>query len=254
MIGKLIDNYMPCYIHIATDGLLGILAKIYCDANDYRYSTLYNESNYMYSKWFHRHSDNILALAGTIPHKFRKRFKDKITIWHCGVDIDIFSPDLRIIKDHKTPVLLCVSDVVKGHNLDEFCGLKIQSNKIIVGDGPYRVELESKYPNVQFAGNKSKSELAKYYANSDVLVFTSNIDINGTTLLESIASGTPVVAHPTPLAIDIVDDGITGYLGNLDIGIDKALTLDRVSVYNSAIKWSLDQCWETFKYNLVANI
>ena len=127
----------------------------------------------------------------------------------------------------------------------------------IVSDGPKgqnRSKGCTKYPNVQFAGNKSKSELAKYYANSDVLVFTSNIDINGTTLLESIASGTPVVAHPTPLAIDIVDDGITGYLGNLDIGIDKALTLDRVSVYNSAIKWSLDQCWETFKYNLVANI
>lgn len=66
---------------------------------------------------------------------------------------------------------------------------------IIVGDGPYRKELQSMQnsPRVFFTGVLTGDKLARAYASSDIFVFPSTTDTFGNVVLEAQASGLPVI-------------------------------------------------------------
>lgn len=67
---------------------------------------------------------------------------------------------------------------------------------IIIGDGPYRQEMQSKLDGqgAYFLGFKHKQELAALYASSDIFAFPSTTDTLGQVVMESQASGIPVIA------------------------------------------------------------
>jgi glycosyltransferase involved in cell wall biosynthesis len=74
-------------------------------------------------------------------------------------------------------VVLYVGRVSKEKNLDAFlyCAKSFPEDTfIIVGDGPYREEIEKKKPrNVYLLGYMTGKELAKAYASADVFLFPS---------------------------------------------------------------------------------
>jgi glycosyltransferase involved in cell wall biosynthesis len=65
---------------------------------------------------------------------------------------------------------------------------------IIIGNGELEKQKETlqKY-NIIFLGHKQKEELSTFYASSDIFIFPSTTDTLGQEVLESMASGTPVV-------------------------------------------------------------
>jgi D-inositol-3-phosphate glycosyltransferase len=65
---------------------------------------------------------------------------------------------------------------------------------------------------VTFLGAVSHAELADLYAVADVCVVPSRTETFGLVALEAQASGLPVVASAVGGLLDIVDDGVTGYL------------------------------------------
>lgn len=67
---------------------------------------------------------------------------------------------------------------------------------IIIGDGPYRKEMQSKLQNhdAYFLGFKHAQELATLYASCDLFAFPSTTDTLGQVVMESQASGVPVIA------------------------------------------------------------
>ncbi|MGJ8636859.1 MAG: glycosyltransferase family 4 protein [Phycisphaerales bacterium] len=67
---------------------------------------------------------------------------------------------------------------------------------IIIGDGPYRPEMQSKLEShdTHFLGFKHGSELATLYASCDLFAFPSTTDTLGQVVMESQASGVPVIA------------------------------------------------------------
>jgi D-inositol-3-phosphate glycosyltransferase len=67
-------------------------------------------------------------------------------------------------------------------------------------------------PHMTFAGAVPHDELADLYALADVCVVPSRTESFGLVALEAQASGTPVVAAAVGGLLDIVDDGVTGYL------------------------------------------
>jgi glycosyltransferase involved in cell wall biosynthesis len=84
----------------------------------------------------------------------------------------------------------------------------------IVGDGPVRHELEKHFegtPTV-FTGYMRGEMLASAYASADLFVFPSQTETLGLVLLESMASGCPVVACNAGGIPDAVQDGVTGFL------------------------------------------
>ncbi|KAF0697046.1 Aste57867_12230 [Aphanomyces stellatus] len=268
-----IGKINPDFIHIATEGPLGLATRLYCDRRKIGYNTGYHTKipeylrvmygipesvGYGYLRWFHRNSGRVLTTTNTMVTELENHgFLSYIKPLTFGVDRSIFKSSLRH-DDSKfsklsRPILLSVGRVSKEKGLDDFCNVKYPgATKIVVGDGAYRKELEHKYPEVIFAGFQTGAALADYYANADCLVFTSRTDTFGVVIIEALAVGTPVAGYQVAGPKDILEEGVTGYMGeDMTENISKCLALDRAKVEEASMCWSWDQCWDIFRRHLV---
>ena len=268
-IGAKIEEVDPDYIHIATEGPLGLAARLYCDKRKIDYNTSYHTKfpeflkkmygipeslTYRYMRWFHKHSGRVLTTTQTMVDDLRRRgFQGDIKPWTRGVDRDVFTSSLRKEKLTGRPILLSVGRISKEKGLDDFCRIDYPgATKVVVGDGPYKAELERRYPDVRFAGTKTGQELAEYFANADCFVFTSRSDTFGVVIIESLAVGTPVAAYPVAGPKDILENGITGHMSeDLKHSIDVCLGLPRDRVESASQRWTWERCWEIFRDNLI---
>lgn len=84
---------------------------------------------------------------------------------------------------------------------------------IIVGDGPYREELERllKGLPVTFTGFLEGPDLPRAIASADVKLFPSTTDTWGNAPLEAQASGLPVVVSDVGGPAELMVDGVTGF-------------------------------------------
>ena len=267
-MGEKIEEIGPNHIHIATEGPVGLWARAYLTKHNYRYNTAYHTKfpeglktlvglpesiTWRYIKWFHKHTGKVLTTTDSMVNQLKEKgLKGNIISWTRGVDRSIFKPSLRNKTNEKLN-LVCVSRISKEKNLDDFCSLDYyHAHKILVGDGPYREELQKKFPDVEFVGFKTGIELAEYYANADVFVFPSRWETFGIVMIEAMACGTPVAAYPCQGPQDVVDHGQTGFLrDNLKQSITECLTLNRQYIVEQSMKWSWEEAWRIFKENLV---
>src|SRR5271154_3292427 len=83
---------------------------------------------------------------------------------------------------------------------------------LIVGHGSEEASLRRELKSVEFAGVLRGAELARAYADMDVLVFPSHTDTFGNVVLEALASGVPAVVTPDGGPKFIVRDGETGFV------------------------------------------
>ena len=84
-------------------------------------------------------------------------------------------------------------------------------------NGNYLEYLKSKIPphlssQIVFAGSLPQKQLLPYYQKADVLVNPSLSEAFGMSLVESMATATPVIATEIGGMPEIVDDGVTGLL------------------------------------------
>jgi len=272
-IGKMIEEANADFIHLITEGPVGLAGKLYCDRKDYNYTTSYHSKfpeflkdmmcvpvsgTYPYFKWFHSKSKNVLVPTQQVKKLLEGRGFTNIKVWMRGVDKNTFNPrNKRRVDDSVLKIILCVSRVSKEKGLDDFCQIPVPDGylKVLVGDGPYLNELMHKYHSeaVAFAGKRVGEDLAETYANADVFVFPSRNDTFGLTQLEAIASGTPVLAYRGTVSEEIIVEGKSGYLvDEFTIeGIQSAMKLSRVDVAKEGDKWTWEKCTEIFRDNLV---
>ena len=81
-----------------------------------------------------------------------------------------------------------------------------------MGDGPLKEQFKQRYPEIIFPGMLSQSNLANYYASSDLFVFPSQTETFGNVTLEALASGIPVLAFDCAAARDWVQTDVNGWL------------------------------------------
>jgi glycosyltransferase involved in cell wall biosynthesis len=267
-VGKLLADYQPDAIHIATEGPLGLAARWYCkiDRMNLPHNTSYHTKfpeylnhywglpvdwGYWLIRWFHKFSTKVLVTTDSMYDELSQRGFHRLAVWKRGVDRTLFNPRRRRPKQSQETILLCVSRASKEKGLDDFCALDFPGTKILVGDGPYLEELKSRYQDVTYVGYKQGEALADHYANADVFVFPSKTDTFGVVMLEAISSGTPVAAYPVTGPNDVIEEGINGSLDiDLRSAVAKALSCDRIQVAVSAEKWDWRSCTEIFLRNL----
>jgi glycosyltransferase involved in cell wall biosynthesis len=83
---------------------------------------------------------------------------------------------------------------------------------VIVGDGPYRAELEAQLPWAEFKGYLKGTELSRAFADGDFFVFPSLTDTLGNVVLEAMASGLPVLVADTQGPGELVHEGVDGFV------------------------------------------
>ena len=100
----------------------------------------------------------------------------------------------------------------------------------IVGDGPYRRELEDLFAGTatMFPGFMEGEELASAFASADAFVFPSVTETLGLVILEGMASGLPVVAARSGPTMEQVTDGVNGLLFDHDDPASLDAALDRL--------------------------
>jgi glycosyltransferase involved in cell wall biosynthesis len=266
-IGKKIEKISPDYIHIATEGSLGLFARLYLDKRGYRYNTSYHTKfpeflkkiyhipesiTWSYLRFFHKHSGIVLTNTVTMVNDLKSRgFEGKIIPWTRGVDREKLQPTQAWPHPNLRPLVLYVGRVSKEKDIESVCELINEYDVVIVGDGPYRNALEKKYPGVQFLGYKTGRELADWYSRADVFAFPSKVDTFGIVMIESMSLGTPVAAYPVPGPLDVIESG-NGYMtDNLRKSVKLCLSLDRSKVIELSEKWTWQECWNIFRDNLV---
>jgi glycosyltransferase involved in cell wall biosynthesis len=267
-VGKAIEEISPEYIHISTEGPMGLFARRYLTVHGYRYNTAYHTKfpegmkkimgipefvTWPAIRWFHANSNVVLTTTKSMVEQLHsKGFGNNVKPWTRGVDRELFKP-VEHKTNKKNPTLVCVSRVSKEKSLEWFFDVSIPgARKIMVGDGPMLETYKKRYSNVEFVGAKRGKELASYYQNADVFVFPSLWDTFGLVQIEAMACGTPVAAFQVQGPLDVVDHGVTGYLSNsLYDSIYGALELDRQLVYTESLKWSWEAAWKIFRNNLV---
>jgi len=268
-MGKKIKEISPDYIHIATEGPIGVWARKYLSKHCIRHNTAYHTKfpeglkklfgipekfTWAFVRWFHKHSGKVLTTTDSMVRELKAhKFKGEIISWTRGVNREIFNPSYR--KHISRRYLLCVSRVSKEKNLEDFFNLNYPGyQKIMVGDGPMLEIYKQQYPNVDFVGFKTGTELAEYYANAEVFVFPSQWETFGIVMIEAMACGTPVATYPVQGPEDVIDEGITGCMNNdLKQAVKDALMLDRHKVWEGSGRWSWEHAWEIFRDNLISS-
>ena len=157
-----------------------------------------------------------------------------------GVDVEEFHPRNQEQGDKlraqlgwaERPVIVCVSRLMarKGQDalIEALPSVASHIPKVallIVGDGPYRPDLEKKVASmgleqdVHFTGKVGQAELAHWYAAGDVFAMPCrtrmggwDVEGLGIVFLEGSATGLPVVVGDSGGAVDAVLDGETGFL------------------------------------------
>ena len=171
-----------------------------------------------------------LCTSTAMVNELEDKGIQRTALWQRGVDTENFRPELRSEKMREklfgnyqnTDSLLIYVGRLSAEKqierikpvLDNIPGACLA----LVGDGPYRSQLEKIFENTKtnFIGYLSGEELESAYASGDIFLFPSSTETLGLVLLEAMAAGCPVIGANKGGIPDIINNGINGCLYNPD--------------------------------------
>jgi phosphatidylinositol alpha 1,6-mannosyltransferase len=168
----------------------------------------------------HNRADRTLAPCTATAADLVANGVERVWIWARGVDSVRFDPAKR--NDRLRAELAPNGEMIVGYvgrlaaekrvdllaEISRLPGVRLA----IVGSGPAEQMIRRVVPDAAYLGWRGGDELAEIYASFDVFVHSGPNDTFGQTLQEAAASGLPVVAPAAGGPLDLVRDGITGFL------------------------------------------
>jgi len=261
----MVRKFAPDHLHIATEGPLGLMARI--SFRRWALTTAYHTQwahyfkrlfripeswTWNFVRWFHQHGKVMVPTPSIRTELIAQGIKAEVVLFGRGVDMQNLSPYITHTANTK-PRLLSVGRVSKEKNLDAFCELDCEKyDLIMVGDGPYLPELRQRYPQVTFLGMLQGADLANEYVRADCMVFTSHTDTFGLVMIESQCLGTPVAAYPVKGPVDVCLPETGAMDPDINTAISAALLLDReICATLTKRRYNWPAAWRQFKSNLV---
>ncbi|TPW31667.1 glycosyltransferase family 1 protein [Martelella alba] len=259
----------PDYVHIATEGPLGLKARRWCLKNGIPFTTSYHTRFpeyvsarfpvpisllYRFMRWFHNSGNGCMVATDSLAKELEARGLKNLMRWSRGIDHTLFHPREREERPfglHR-PIFMTVSRVAVEKNLPAFLDLDLPGTKVVVGDGPAREALQEAHPDVHFTGMLHGEALARAYAQADVFVFSSKTDTFGNTIIEALASGVPVAAFPVTGPLDILNGRKDA--GALDDDLAKAALRALTLSKEAAIALSQHYSWQAAATQFYDNI
>jgi glycosyltransferase involved in cell wall biosynthesis len=257
----------PDFIHIATEGPIGLMMRRHCRKTKWPFTTSYHTRFpeyvsarlpvpetwcYALQRRFHNGAAGTFVATPSLAADLEARGFTRLMPWSRGVDTELFKPrNVRLFGP--PPVFLYVGRIAVEKNVRAFLALDLPGRKVVVGDGPQADDLKRAYPDALFTGPLEGEALAEAYASADVFMFPSMTDTFGLVLLEALAAGLPVAAYPTTGPLDVITDARAGVLGaDLKEAALAALALDGAAARTHALRFSWENSARQFFENVLA--
>ncbi len=256
---KLLRQFQPDLIHIATEGPLGlavlwaarmlglpVASSFHTNFDQYlgHYGLgIFSWGAERYLRWFHNQTLVTLVPSEGTQRRLERAGLQRVEIWSRGVDGELFHPrhrsaelraDLGLSDDDV--LLTYVGRLASEKNLQallqafarlpQFLSASERSRVrlALVGDGPLYGQLQARRPEgVILAGERHGQDLACWYASGDVFVFPSQSETFGNVILEAQASGLPVVGFDCQAVDERVTPGVDGLLVPRDADLAPAV-------------------------------
>jgi glycosyltransferase involved in cell wall biosynthesis len=255
-VDRIIREFKPEAIHIATEGPIGHSVRNYCLHKKLKFTTSFHTQfpeylrlrapipiawTYAYLRRFHGLAARTMVPTRSLQQRLTDYHFNNVVLWSRGVDTAVFYPRDKQFLDLPRPIYVCTGRVAVEKNIEAFLDLDLPGSKLVIGDGPDLLALRSKYPAVHFIGYKKGDELANYVAAADVFVFPSRTDTFGLVMLEAMACGVPVAAYPVCGPVDVVINGKTGIL-NEDL---RQAALDAIKLNSTdCVEYARSNSWQ----------
>jgi glycosyltransferase involved in cell wall biosynthesis len=265
-IARRIEAVSPEAIHIATEGPIGWAVRGYCLRHKLAFTTSYTTRfpeyisvrtgipasiGYAVLRRFHGAAAMTMIATNSLREELAGRGFNKLGFWTRGVDTKLFNPDEPAALDLPRPIFATVGRVAVEKNLEAFLSLDLPGTKVVIGDGPARAELQRRFPEAKFLGEKTGKDLTSHIAAADVFVFPSLTDTFGVVQLEALACGTPVAAFPVTGPLDVIADHPIGALDHdLRAACLRALTMSR----ETCRAFALERSWENSARQFIGNL
>lgn len=177
-------------------------------------------------RWAHHRADLTLVTSPQMRDEMIENGIPRVSVWRKGIDTERFHPKFKSIE---------MREKMTNGNPDDFLmvyvgrlgtekrlkDVKPMLEKLgpnvrfcVVGKGPQQEELEKHFEgtNTVFTGQLSGDELSSAFASADTFIMPSDSETLGFVVLESMASGVPVVGCNAGGIPSIIDNDDTGFL------------------------------------------
>lgn len=178
-------------------------------------------------KRFYNKADHVVVPSPSMGALLREwGVTTPIGTWSRGIDHDRFNParrdlnwrrELGIGDDEVAVGFLGRLVLEKGLGIfaQVIAALRerdVPHKVLVIGEGPARDWFAAQVPEAIFTGFQSGDALGRAVAGMDVFFMPSVTETFGNVTTEAMAAGVPVVAARATGAIDLVQDGVTGFL------------------------------------------
>lgn len=257
------------FIHIATEGAIGVAARQACKKHNRFYTTSFHTKYPEYAhvhagippkitwkwfRWFHKKSHCVMVTTPSMMDYARDGGLERVALWSRGVDTNLFyPPEYRLPSPHIHSVY--VGRISAEKNLEAYLSVDLPGlTKTLIGDGPQLEEYRNKYPNgTSFLGRKSSEEVAEILRNPmfNVFAWPSLTDTFGLVVLEAMAAGLPVAAFDNDVNRYIIqnDSGFMSY-DNFAFALTMAKDLKPEDAVARAKQFSWEAATDQFIHNL----
>jgi len=238
-----VEAFAPNLVHVSAPDLLGHAAISWARRQSVRTVASVHTRFETYARYygigfaepllrwiqtrFYNRVDRVLAPSPSMGALLtRWGVTTPMAIWSRGIDHDRFDPSARDgawrrelgIGDDEVAVGF-LGRLVKEKGLDVFAGVVkelrgrgVPHKVLVVGKGPAEGWFAAEAPGAIFAGYQTGDDLGRAVASMDVFFNPSVTETFGNVTLEAMAAGVPVVAARATGAVDLVEDGVTGFL------------------------------------------